>query len=52
MTTGMGSKYGLKSGRHLRSNTPNIYYNSTSQKMIDGGPVGGEGVYGCYNAGK
>ena len=52
MTTGMGSKYGLQSGRNLRSNYPNIYYNSTSLKMVDGGPIAGEGVYGCYNSGR
>ena len=49
--TGAGSVYGLKKGRHVRINTPNILVNPVTQAFTRGPVIQGEGVYECYNAG-
>ena len=49
--TGVGSKYGLKYGRNVRINTPNIYFNIKTQKYENKGIIAGEGIYGCHNSG-
>ena len=49
--TGMGSIYGLKSGRHIRINYPNIIENIATNTFTRGSVVTGEGIYACANSG-
>ena len=42
---------GLPMGRHVRINTPNIFYNSVNHTYESHGPLPGEGVYACYHGG-
>lgn len=48
---GAGSMYGLKMGRHNRTNTVIINLDPTTQTFTRGEEVPGEGVYRCYNLG-
>lgn len=48
---GMGSVYGLKKGRHVRINTPNIIIDSAAGTFTRGDVITGEGIYACYNGG-
>jgi len=54
--TGMGSIVGLKKGRHVRINNPNIFYDPVKAIYYYGPPGGppveevpGEGLYQCYH---
>lgn len=49
--TGVGSVYGLKKGRHNRTNTVIVNKDPTTQKFTRGDEEPGEGVYQCYNLG-
>ena len=56
---GVGSIYvnahvihdGLPHGRHIRINTPNIFYNAVNHTYVSHGPLPGEGLYACYHGG-
>lgn len=48
--TGVGSVYGLDSGRHVRINTPNIIVDSTTETYTRGPKIRGEGLYECYHS--
>jgi hypothetical protein len=47
---GVGTDYGLDSGRHLRMNYPNITRNDQDHWKL-GNQVRGEGIFECYNGG-
>lgn len=49
--TGVGSVYGLESGRKRRINTPNIIINQALGTFKRGNKTYGEGIYTCYNSG-
>eukprot|EP01038_Epipyxis_sp_PR26KG_P004469 gene4469-6320_t len=49
--TGVGSIYGLESGRHIRINTPNVYKDIATDTFTRQDKVYGEGIYQCYNFG-
>ncbi len=48
---GVGSDFGLKSGRHIRVNYNNYYQSNTSNKWFKGPEIQGEGKYECWNKG-
>ncbi len=48
---GVGSDFGLKSGRHIRVNYNNYYPSDHSSNWITGPEIQGEGVYECWNEG-
>jgi hypothetical protein len=50
-TLAMGSIFGLKKGRHVRVNAPNIFYDTASQRYYTPGVLRGEGVYACHHGG-
>jgi hypothetical protein len=48
---GVGSIYGLKNGRHVRINFPNIIGIAGEEDWLLGPEKPGEGIYACYNEG-
>ena len=51
-TTGIGTDFGLKKGRHIRINYNNYQPSEVNAKVWIAGPqVTGEGIFECYNFG-
>lgn len=48
---GVGSIYGLKNGRHVRINYPNIIGEAGTEDWVNGPEMPGEGIYACENEG-
>lgn len=49
--SGVGSVYGLESGRHVRINYPNVKEDLSTSTWSRGVKIYGEGIYKCYNDG-
>ena len=48
---GVGTIFGLKSGRHVRINYPNMIGEAGEEGWVLGEELPGEGIYACYNRG-